>query len=371
MDIIDSNVLIIGGGVIGLSIAASLSESGYETILVEKNIHLAEEVSARNSGVIHAGFYYPKNSLKSKFCNSGNKLIYDYCSKKNIYNKKTGKILVSNQKKSINIFKEYINNANYIHAEPLRIIDKAEIEKLEPDVEADYGLYSPETGILDVHSYSNSLENDIVSNNGLISLNSYLKNTKKIGDNFHSTIKTGTEECFEIKSKLIIFCAGLHSTKLKNIDIFQDKNIIKDINYTKGHYFKLSGQSPFNHLVYPLPTKYGLGIHACFDIDGSVRFGPDTYITSKIDYTFEPGIKQNFVRAIKEYWPGLNEEKLHEDYVGIRPKIQKSNENFADFSILGPNDHQIDNCIILQGIESPGLTCSLSIADYVTRMIKT
>jgi L-2-hydroxyglutarate oxidase LhgO len=119
-----------------------------------------------------------------------------------------------------------------------------------------------------------------------------------------------------------------------------------------------------------LPTKYGLGIHAGFDIDGSVRFGPDTFITSKVDYTFEPEIKKIFVKAIKDYWPSLNEDKLHEDYVGIRPKIQRPDEKFADFSILGPNDHQIDNCIFLQGIESPGLTCSLSIANYVSRIIK-
>ena len=369
MDIINTNVLVVGGGVVGLSIAAHLAKEGLETILIEKNSKLAEEVSARNSGVIHAGFYYPKGSLKSKLCNYGNKLLYQYCNDNNIYNKKTGKILVAKNQESLNLFKKYIDNANSINAEPLKILEKKEIQKLEPSVVANYGLLSPETGVLDVHAYITSIENEVVTNGGLISLTTLLKNTKKIGDFFHSIVSTGTEE-FIIKSNIVIFSAGLHSRKLKNIDIFNNKNIAKDINFTKGHYFKLSGKSPFTHLVYPMPTKYGLGIHAGFDVDGSVRFGPDTFLTSKIDYSFEPGVKKTFVDAIKDYWPDLDEDKLNQDYVGIRPKIQKQGEKFADFSVLGPNEHGINNCVFLQGIESPGLTCSLPIANYVSSLVK-
>ena len=158
---------------------------------------------------------------------------------------------------------------------------------------------------------------------------------------------------------------GLYSDQFINNPIINKKDILKTINYSKGHYFKLSGKSPFKHLIYPLPTKYGLGIHAGFDIDGSVRFGPDTEWSSEIDYSFNSQLKQKFVDAIKNYWPELNPDKLNEDYVGIRPKIQKPEESFADFSILNFENHGIENFIFLQGIESPGLTCSLPIADYV------
>ena len=356
---------------IGLLVANQLSNKGLEKILVEKNTVLGEEVSARNSGVIHAGFYYPAGSLKYQFCNIGNKALYSYCKQKGVNTKRTGKILVSKDKNANAIFQRYIKNSQFIGASSLTILDYNELNKLEPEIEADYGLYSPETGIVDVHGYLSALASDFEANNGLISLRTKLLDSKKVGEYFYSKLQSGQEK-FNVKSKYIVFCTGLHSFNMTRTELFSEVKEVKNINFTKGHYFKLSGRTPFNHLIYPLPTKFGLGVHATFDLDGSVRFGPDTEFSSGIDYSFSPGVKDQFLSAIKDYWPDVLSENLHEDYVGVRPKIQKKNEQFADFSILTDQNHGIENCVFLQGIESPGLTCSIPIGKYVcSQLIKT
>tara|TARA_B110000008_G_C16895072_1_gene534400 strand:+ start:63 stop:1175 length:1113 start_codon:yes stop_codon:yes gene_type:complete len=368
MELIETEAIVIGAGVVGVAIARELSKNNIETILIDKNNYIGEEVSARNSGVIHAGFYYPSKTLKAKFCNLGNKSIYNYCNDRSIYAKKTGKILVSSDKNSLSIFKNYKENAIKAGGQQLKLLSKSELTDLEPNVSCLYGLLSPETGVLDVHAYISSLENDFLKSGGVTSLNSELLSVSKNSNSFLSLL-SNSDENFTIKSKIVIMATGLHSDNFFNKIPIDTKSLIKNINYSKGHYFKLSGKSPFNHLIYPLPTKFGLGIHAGFDIDGSIRFGPDTSRSSEISYKFDSGIKEKFVEAITEYWPGLNPEKLHEDYVGIRPKIQKNSESFADFSILSKEEHGLENFIFLQGIESPGLTCSLPIAKYVYNLV--
>ena len=368
MESIETQALVVGAGVVGTAIARQLSISGIETILVEKNSCIGEEVSARNSGVIHAGFYYPPQSLKAQFCNLGNKLIYNYCKDRDIYAKKTGKILVSSNKNSPGIFRNYIENARKAGGQNLRELSKAELNDLEPSISSAYGLLSPESGVLDVHKYIASLENEFLKSGGITSLRTKFLKVSKNNKTF-SSILSNANENFIITSKIVIIAAGLHSDQLHHCLPISAKNLCKPVNYSKGHYFKLSGAAPFKHLIYPLPTRFGLGIHAGFDIDGSIRFGPDALWSSEISYKFTPGLKEIFVEAIKDYWPELDPEKLHEDYVGIRPKIQKLSESFADFSILSEEDHGLEDLIFLQGIESPGLTCSLPIANYVLNLL--
>ena len=368
MDQISTNILVIGAGVVGLAISRKLALEGKEVILIDKNKKIAEEVSARNSGVIHAGFYYPQGSINSKLCNLGNKMLYKYCNEKGIYAKNTGKIVIGNTDEDLKKINQYISNTEHYGGKPLRFLNSSLIKEMEPNVVASFGVLSKETGILDVHEYAESLANDFESGGGYLSKNSMFKSVKKKNNKFISIIRTGVEE-FEIISEYIIFSAGLSSGDIlskKNFD--QEVYGIKKLNFTKGHYFKLKGKSPFNHLIYPMPTKLGLGIHAGFDIDGSVRFGPDTEVVDTISYDFKPGMKSKFLNAIKKYYPEISENSLEEDYVGIRPKIQTSDEPFADFSILTKFDHKIDNMIFLQGIESPGLTCSLSIAEMISKM---
>jgi L-2-hydroxyglutarate oxidase LhgO len=370
MDSISTECLVIGGGVIGVAIAREVAKDSIDTILVEMNDSLGAEVSSRNSGVIHAGFYYPQDSLKAKFCNNGNKLLYDFCSANNVFTKKTGKILVSSNSDALPVFRSYQERAIAAGGESLSILHRDELLSLEPELSSSYGLYSPETGIIDVHGLISALEQDFLnSDHGLVSLHTRLLSCRLINNGFISILRSGSEE-FEVKSKKVIFAAGLDSFTLSKFTPLNNHSLVEPVNYSKGHYFKLSGKSPFQHLIYPMPTQFGLGIHSSPDIDGSIRFGPDASWVDEINYKFSPGIKSSFVSSILEYWPALDEQKLHEDYVGIRPKIQKPDEPFKDFSILTKVDHEIDNLVFLQGIESPGITCSIPIAQYVANAIK-
>jgi len=363
MDKISTEILIVGGGVVGLAIARHLSAFGYEAILIEKNNYLAEEVSARNSGVVHGGFYYPKDSLKSMLCNKGNKMLYKYCHERKIPIKKTGKLLLGNSNEDLQKINEYIENARHYGGEPLTIINKETLRDIEPNIQSSFAMLSPETGIIDAYEFCQSLANEFQSLGGHVSLRTEFKKFKKI-DNFFLS-KVATEgNIFLIESRFLICATGLHSYDLPQKWDFQINNL-KQLNFSKGHYFKLKGSSPFNHLIYPMPTHYGLGIHAGFDFDGSVRFGPDTELVTTLDYSFNSELKDKFINAIRLYYPSIQEDDLIEDYVGIRPKIQSPTENFADFSILYSKDHKIDNFVYLQGIESPGLTCSLMLAEYI------
>ena len=370
MDSISTECLVVGGGVIGVAIAREISKNNVDTILVEMNDTLGAEVSSRNSGVIHAGFYYPKDSLKAKFCNAGNKLLYDFCEAKNVVTKKTGKILVASSSDALSSFKIFQENAIASGGDPLRIVYRDELLNMEPELSSNYGLHSPETGIIDVHGFISALAQDFLSsNNGLVSLHTQLLSCRRLNNAFVSILRTGSEE-FEVRSKQVILAAGLHSFAISKLTPLNDHALVEPVNYSKGHYFKLSGKSPFKHLIYPMPTQFGLGIHSSPDIDGSLRFGPDASWVTDLDYAFTPGVKSAFVSSILDYWPALDESKLHEDYVGIRPKIQKPNEAFKDFSILTKLDHKIDNLIFLQGIESPGITSSLPIARHVVNSIQ-
>jgi len=363
MDTISSEILVVGGGAVGLAIANKFAKHGHETILVEKNKFLAEEVSARNSGVVHAGFYYPKHSLKSLLCNQGNKMLYQYCGERGISINKTGKLVLGNSKEDRMKLNQYVENASYYGGDPLEIIDQKNLKKIEPNVKSEFAMLSPETGIVDVHSFCNSLANEFESFGGHLSLRTYFKNFEKDESYFLSHVSTEGVD-FIVKSNFLILAAGLHSWDLSKT-LNCKRNNFKKLNLSKGHYFKLKGASPFNYLIYPMPTFYGLGIHAGFDIDGSVRFGPDTELTDTLDYSFDSSLKKKFYNAIKLYYPAIKEDDLVEDYVGIRPKIQTPDEDFADFSILTCKEHEIENLIFLQGIESPGLTCSLMLSKYI------
>jgi L-2-hydroxyglutarate oxidase LhgO len=243
------------------------------------------------------------------------------------------------------------------------------MKQMEPNVVANFGMLSKETGVLDVHHYSESLAHDFEREGGHLSLNTEFKGMNRKDKKFISEIQTGDEQ-FQIISDYVVIAVGLNSGNiLSNQNFNEDIAGIKKLNFTKGHYFKLKGKSPFAHLIYPMPTKLGLGIHAGFDIDGTVRFGPDTEVVNEVSYNFEPNMKDKFLDAIKRYYPAISDDDIEEDYVGIRPKIQTINEQFSDFSILSFENHKIKNLIFLQGIESPGLTCSLAIGELINNNV--
>lgn len=370
MSEINFDAVIIGGGVVGTSIALELQNSGYQSVLIEKNPFLGEEVSSRNSGVIHAGMYYQENSLKARLTFEGNQLLYSYAKKHNVPFKQTGKIIYGLDTDK-NELLSLLENGKKNGVEELSFLTNDKIRELEPNLnpEIAYGILSPHTGIVDVPAFIESLAGQFEENGGLVSKNSTFTGYKRMNDKHYSQIKTGVE-AFEIQSKILIIAGGLNSYEIgKLISPLQSSKHLKKINLTKGHYFKISGLQPFSRLIYPLPGSHGLGIHYTLDIAGSVKFGPDVEFIDKIDYSFTKGTAKKFKNSIKKYWSAISDIELQEDYVGIRPKIQTKDSSPQDFSILTKEHHGLDQLVFMQGIESPGLTCSLSLARYIRKKL--
>ena len=361
-----TDVIVIGGGVIGLSIARELSSSGKETIVLEKNERAGDVTSSRNSGVIHAGIYYPENFLKTKLCVLGNSLIYEYANEKKINHKKYGKFIIATNKTELPNLDAIFNQGKKNNVEISRV-EKDKVLENNPGLIFQEALYSPNSGVIDVPEYVTALEGDIQYFGGLISLRTSFLSTRKKKSKF--LVSCFAEDEFLIESKYLINCSGLSNEfTLRNIENFPDEKIFQNF-FAKGHYFKYSGKSPFSNLIYPVSGQHSLGIHVGFDLAGGTRFGPDVEFVKEIDYSFNESLKDKFINSITQYWPDINPDKLHPDYTGIRPKITKPNETMRDFSIQTVDDHGIENFINLQGIESPGLTSSLAIGKFVTNLL--
>tara|TARA_B100001175_G_scaffold78875_1_gene65925 strand:- start:4279 stop:5379 length:1101 start_codon:yes stop_codon:yes gene_type:complete len=358
----DFDTIVIGAGAVGLSIARALSKAKKKVLLIEKNTIVGSGISSRNSEVIHAGIYYQKNSLKSKFCVNGKKLLIDFCSENNIPFQLVGKLIVANNKYEVDslleIYKKGINNG----VTDLEILDKSDIQSCEPELQAEKAILSPKTGILDSHSFMISLLSDFEKNGGLISLNSKVTSIKYSKKSFAISVN---DNDFEVTAKNIINCAGLDAQKISSLISELDKRNIPKRYLCKGNYFSYAEKVPFSKLIYPVPNKAGLGIHLTLDLSGRGKFGPDTEWIDKIDYSVNENLRKSFYEAIKKYFPNVNEESLMPDYSGIRPKIVNEYQPSSDFLIHTNKNHGINGYLALYGIESPGLTSALAIADYI------
>lgn len=356
--------IVVGGGVVGLAICRELNKAGRETILLEKNNYFGEDASTRNSGVIHAGIYYNPGSLKAQLCVKGNKLLYEYAKNFNVPFKKLGKIIYSNSIEQNEILQNYLN-IGLKNSVELEWLNKEQIYEIEPELHAIEGIYSKNSGVIDVGEFIYSLLAEIQRYGGQAFKKTKVIAATKSGDNFILDAITNSDENFSISCKNLINSSGLYSEKILNNFDFLDKKYIRKVFFGKGHYFAYSGNVPFKHLIYPLPGKNSLGIHLCFDCHGGVRFGPDHVWTDKINYDFEKDRKEIFLDSIKTFWSGIEESKLTPDYVGLRAKIYDQDSSPEDFCISLENDHGVKGFINLQGIESPGLTSSLAISEFI------
>lgn len=362
-----TDTVVIGAGVIGLSIAREVAKKGDKVIVLEKNPRAGEETSSRNSGVIHSGIYYPTGSNKAIFCLEGNKLLYEYAKARNITHKNSGKIVVATSIDEVKKLHQLYQNGLNNDVRGLKLLNKKDVESLQSEIIVEEGLYSESSGIIDVAEFVQSLEVELQQLDVVLAYNSPVDEIEINGHQGFYTNSIGVES-FSIQSEKVINAAGLQAVniakKIKGIC----PDIIPDSYYAKGHYFQLSGDHPFkNELIYPLNEKDGLGIHVTVDITGKAKFGPDVKWIKEIDYSFDVSLKEKFVEVIKSYWPNLKSEKLLPDYTGIRPKIYGPNEEPADFLIQTVKDHKIEGLVNLLGIESPGLTSSLAIAKEVTK----
>jgi len=362
MDKVDA--IVVGAGVVGLAIAAKLSQRLANVLIVDKNNTFGEETSSRNSEVIHAGIYYPQNSLKALLCVRGKEKLYQYCQQRNIPNQRIGKLLVAHNEAEESILDNTIEIAKNNGVFDLTWLNGKELNKIEPALSATAALLSPSTGIIDVHSYMQSLLADVEHNNGMFVGNTQVLHAEPVSNGFIVDLVSGNEK-IKLNCQYLINSAGLHSTDVaKNIAELSDDYIPK-LHWCRGHYFSYSGKSPFNRLIYPIPEANGLGIHASLDVAGQLKFGPDTQYVDQLEYNVSLELKSKFFQAVKLYFPEVDFERLQPAYSGIRPKLQGPDESFKDFSIQGVSTHNIPGLVNLFGIDSPGLTSSLSIADYV------
>jgi L-2-hydroxyglutarate oxidase LhgO len=360
----DFQYCIIGGGVIGLAIAYQLSQKSQDVLLIERHSLFGSETSSRNSEVIHAGLYYPSNSLKEQLCLRGKALLYQFCQEFHIPYRTTGKLIVAQQANDPGLIR-LEQKARSLNI-PTERWSYSQLQQQEPNVRAAEALFSPSTGIIDSHSYMQTLMQQAQRQGALIMLNTEFRQAEKHQSSWQIELNT-PEGHYHVSTSKLINSAGLQAQQVaaqcgvKSIKI-------PALHPCRGHYFSYSGASPFKHLIYPLPEQNlaGLGIHATLDLGNQLKFGPDTqYLepSTPLDYKVDECLKSKFVQAIRQYFPALQEERLHPDYAGIRPKLHQQHETAADF-LLHPT---ADNTALhLFGIESPGLTASLAIAETVS-----
>ena len=349
-------VVVVGAGVIGLAVARAYARAGREVLVLERHDNIGTEISSRNSEVIHSGIYYPRNSLKARMCVLGKALLYDYCNTYSVAHKRCGKLILATSREQFDVLRSYQVRADENGAGKLRWMDAQEIAEREPEVFCLAGVFSESTGIIDTHAFMTSLSGDIEAHGGTIALNTTLTAWRSLADGIQ--VDCGV---FSLKARVLINACGLSAPTVANM--CRNTPNMKS-HYAKGHYYTLTGKSPFNSLVYPVAESGGLGVHVTLDMAGQVRFGPDVCWIESEDYSFDDLNRDAFVKAIRAYYPNLDLEKLQPGYTGIRPKLAAQGVE-RDFLIEGESEHGIPGLVNLAGIESPGLTSSLAIAQHV------
>lgn len=360
-------VLVIGGGVVGFAIARALALDGRETMVVERHDAIGQEISSRNSGVVHSGMYYPPGSLKARLCVRGRQLLYGYCSERGVPHRQCGKLIVA-QTGETAALERLLSTGRRNGVSDLQWLGAEAVRELEPQLRCAAALWSPSTGIVDVHELMNSFEGDLANAGGSLALRTQFVAATARRDGLRARFRSGDEE-FELDCGVLVNCGGLDAIGiLEAIDGYPTA-VKRRTRYAKGSYFTCLGPPVFRHLVYPMPNQAGLGVHATLDLSGRVRFGPDVEWVERVDYAVDGGRASSFYDAIRSYWPSLPDGALQADYSGIRPKLVGPGEPAADFLIEDASVHGVRGLVNLLGIESPGLTSSLAIGEYVRELV--
>jgi L-2-hydroxyglutarate oxidase LhgO len=359
-------ITIIGAGVIGLAVAAELSVRYDNIVVLERHGTFGQETSSRNSEVIHSGIYYPEGSLKARLCVDGAGYLYEICERYSIPHKKLGKLIVATDESELKTLEELYQKGQRNNVKGLLILNKDNVNKMEPNVKAAAALYSPYTGIVDSHSLMKYFYNMAEDNGVLFAFNSEVNRLDKANNGFVVGIQ---HDGYQFRTKVVINCAGLLSdyiAKLAGIDIQKNGYELK---YCKGSYFSYAKKAPLKMLIYPVPHKdlTGLGVHATLDLGGRLRFGPDTEYIDVIDYKVDVNKRDIFYEGASKIINGLEKDAFIPDMAGIRPKIK--GDGIKDFVIKHEDDKGLEGFINLVGIESPGLTASFAIARHVKNTV--
>ncbi|MGH6637450.1 MAG: NAD(P)/FAD-dependent oxidoreductase [Polaromonas sp.] len=364
MDKVDC--VVIGAGVVGLAVARALALQGREVMVLEAADAIGTATSSRNSEVIHAGIYYPQGSLKARLCVEGKELLYAYCAARGIGHSRCGKLIVATSDAQVAQLQGIIAKAAANGVQDLVLLTREQARALEPQLECVAAVHSPSTGIVDSHALMLALQGDLENAGGLVVLNSPLAHAICTQDAIVLIAKDGTE----LQANTVVNAAGLQAQALARRFAGLAAQFVPPSHYAKGSYFTLSGRSPFARLIYPVPEAAGLGVHLTIDLGGQAKFGPDVqWVSSHDDLVVDPARGEAFYAQVRKYWPALEDGALIPGYAGIRPKIQAPGEPAKDFLIQGPAVHGVAGLVNLFGIESPGLTSSLAIGDYVGRLL--
>ena len=362
--------VVAGAGVVGLATARRLAQAGLEVVVVEAAGDIGTGTSSRNSEVIHAGIYYPAGSLMARLCVAGKKALYTYCDQRGISYRRCGKLIVATADDERNKLAAIKTHAEANGVDDMKVLTGAEASALEPALTCVGALLSPSTGIVDSHGYMLSLRGDIEEAGGALAFHAPLLRAKAVSDGFE--VEIGGDAPMALHCRTLINSGGLSAPAVARAIEGMPPDRIPTSYYAKGNYFSCATRAPFSRLIYPVPEAGGLGVHLTIDLGGQAKFGPDVeWIESpdaaSLDYAVDPARADRFYPAIRRYWPALPDGALTPSYSGVRPKIVPPAVARQDFVIQGPQDHGLSGLINLFGIESPGLTSSLAIADEVAR----
>jgi L-2-hydroxyglutarate oxidase LhgO len=370
----DAEITIIGAGVVGLAIAEKVSKLNNDVFVIEKNKTFGQETSSRNSEVIHAGIYYPQNSLKAKLCVEGKNLLYDFCTKYDLPFNNCGKLIVANSDKEIELLEGLKQKALNNGVDDIRFLSQNEIQELEPNIQAMGALFSPSTGVFDSHSFMKQLETNAANQGTQFAYGAEVEKISRIENGYEIYLNDADGQKFSFKTKKLINSAGLESDKISEMVGIKEKSL--KITFCKGNYYRINPPKNklVNRLVYPVPNPNmeGIGIHVTVDMGGGIKLGPDVEWMNEntYDYSVNKSQQKAFFESAKMFLPFLEYNDLFPEMAGIRPKIQKPGESIRDFYIQEEIGKGFPGFVNLIGIESPGLTSSLAIANYVDELIK-
>jgi len=362
-----ADAAVIGGGVIGLAVARALAMRGMEVFVLESETSVGTHTSSRNSEVVHAGFYYSPGSLKARLCVAGRRALESYVAENGVGYHRLGKLVVATSDEEVAALESYRARGIANGVEGLEIIDAIQARALEPEVRCVGALWSPATGIIDSHSLMAALRADLERKGSHVVLRSPVQGGRVSEGGIELAV--GGDSPATVWFKRVVNAAGLWAQSVAGTLQGLPSAAIPPTYFARGHYFVLDRPSPFRHLVYPVATPDFLGVHVTLDLAGSARFGPDVEWVEIVDYSFDESRVTAFETAVRHYWPALPDHALVPGYVGVRPKLGPPGAPPHDFVIQGPAEHGVPGLVNLFGIESPGLTAALAIAETVASLV--
>jgi L-2-hydroxyglutarate oxidase LhgO len=359
--------VVVGAGAVGLACARALALRGQQVLVAEVAGAVGSGASSRNSGVIHAGLYYPAGSLKARLCVNGRRQLYGYLATRGIAHRRTGKFILAAGPDEIPVLEQYLATGQANGVEGLQWFMPPAMARLEPAIECILALYSPDTGIFDTRAYLLALQADLEAAGGSVALHSPVARVTRAGGDLEVWL-AGTDAP-ALRARRVVNAAGPGAVALARSVEGLDPDRIPTAYFARGCYYALGGPAPFTRLIYPVAGQAGLGIHVTLDLEGRALFGPDVEWIDGVDYAFEDGARDAFVAAIRRYYPGLDPARLRPAYTGIRAKIAGPGGPAVDFRVDGPDDHGIPGLVNLFGVESPGLTASLALGELVADLV--